>query len=242
MFAKVALLVIGLHSADTDWESQVHQAIVRPFLLSGIVVHPYTCFPDGPSNCNTSSVSEFWTGPDSQYQRLGHCYECVTALGFAYTHFIRTRPDVVYFDQLQPGVLNLPAGTIASRLRSARTKAPLTDRVFSVGWGSSWCPDGCDGVCDECFLMDDQFAVVRAEDAAIYFGVHELVHSAPVVRYQEQGLCPTWMKNDTTFPERRMTAVMRAYNISTTPLDFQFRLARMAQSHPPPAVATSVIC
>ena len=172
----------------------------------------------------------------TQYSRLESCWTCaerrIPELGAPGTLVLRSRPDLLYVDTFsERQVLEWRPECILTRLRSARGFGPAAfpARMFSYHFGDTFCePEGCQGTCEKCVVIDDQFGLMNATVAALYFHSQQAHIVDPVLRsYAETGGCPASL-----WPEHVVSRAMAAHGVCINSLDFQFRLARDARADP----------
>ena len=169
----------------------------------------------------------------TQCSRLKSCWACaerrIPELGSEDTLVLRSRPDLLYVDTFSEKQRRREC--ILTRLRSARGFGPAAfpARLFSYHFGNSYRePEGCQGTCEKCVVIDDQFGLMNGTVAALYFHSKNANIDDPVLRsYTEAGGCPAGI-----WPEHVVSRAIAAYGVCVNSLDFQFRLARDARADP----------
>lgn len=237
----VAILVCGLRrdSMSDLHRSTFHAHVVEPLSKLGAQAFVYICTEDiaprdfklalGERYCNVSRENEQWT-------RLHACYACAlhweSHSATLYTHFIRTRPDLIYYGPIKPAHFPLVNECVSARFRIARG-FNTSDDYFSWHWGTQECgEDVCN--CFPCFLFDDQFAIMTRASAPVYFRARLLSETARVSHLS----CPTQVRWGT---EIMLTRVLLAHDLCIHPLNLQFRISGRNLPKPRP-VPTKKVC
>ena len=168
----------------------------KRYIVDGIglepgAVHTFVCADRGlhgiaaiAAQQNLTLAALFASNASTQHDRLYNCLNSVVAHGltqrFSYTWFIRTRLDLAIFGPL-PDITTLQP-CVYTKLRAFSNIKGVVDDHISIGWGPGEkgfgsclpcrqpCLDAnCTGRCPACFTVDDQFALVPAKHARVYF-------------------------------------------------------------------------
>ena len=132
---------------------------------------------------NNLTITKSLAVPAShQFDRLAGCYEQVSAYDTQhkrqYKWFVRTRIDFEMLGPIPP--LSSLSAAVHAKVRSAFNLKGLNDDHYSFGWGDSkkvrtsngrlgTCTGCAQAKCSNCVQLDDQFALVPAEFARVYF-------------------------------------------------------------------------
>ena len=220
----IAVLVCGARRAfDERNNVSLSTNIIRPLHELGAKVQTFEC-AESVQPLGIGEVCDVTSSFD-QFSRMQNCYECAKHWAVlhhtVFTHFVRTRPDLYYYEPLQLSHFPLAHRCISARFRALRGHN-ITDDYFSWHFGTSECEANlCVGDCAPCFILDDQFGVMTSEVASVYFRTSDLSRTDFVNKTSCPHVTHWW-------PELVLTRVLVSFGICVHPLNFSFRISDRA--------------